>query len=147
MGLVWTPVVALDAALVAHGQMRARTYITAARTALVVPLLWTALPFGPAAVFAGMAVRETAILAVYLATLAHHHQYLATQTVQRLLRIAAVASAMALSVLLWLRLLGPWFGPRLLVASAVVTGAAIYAAGLALSGLARVIRPTHLLDD
>ncbi len=144
MGLVWTPVFALDAALIARGQMRARTYIMAAQTALLAPLLWMALPGGAAAVLAGMAVRDTAILAMYFATLARYRQPLSAETVRSLLRIVAIAIGMAVSVLAWLRLLGPWLEPRLLFASAVVAGTAIYAAGMTLSGLAKVSWPARV---
>jgi PST family polysaccharide transporter len=147
MGLVWTPVLALDAALIARGQMRARTYITAAQTILLAPVLWVALPCGAAAVLAGMAVRDTAILVIYFATFARYRQQVSAETVRRLLRIAAIAIGMTLSVLAWLRLLGPWLEPRLLFVSAVAAGAAIYAAGLALSGLAEVSWPARALND
>jgi hypothetical protein len=96
-----------------------------------------ALPRGAATVLAGMAVRDT-ILAMYFAVLVRYRQHLSAGTVRQLLRIAAIAIGMTLSVLTWLRLLDPWLRPHLLFASSVVAGAAIYAVGLALSGLAKM---------
>jgi O-antigen/teichoic acid export membrane protein len=141
MGLTWPPIFALDAAMVAWGQMRARTYITVLRTALLAPILWAALPYGAGAVLAGMAFRDTIAMGAYFAALGRYRQRPSSHTIGRLARIAGVAVAMALAVVVWLRLLSPWVGPRPLLASAVVVGAAIYAAGLLLLRVTKIPRP------
>lgn len=79
LGLVWSPIFALDAAMICQGTDAHAHLHHSLRMALLAPMLWAGLRCGPAVVLAGMAVRETGAIDANFAALGDYRQRLSSE--------------------------------------------------------------------
>ncbi|MDB5406175.1 MAG: putative polysaccharide biosynthesis protein [Rhodospirillales bacterium] len=128
IGVAWTVLTCLDAAVFARGEMAWRTSLTLGSTIALALALCVVVPFGLAGVVATIALREAAACVTYLILLERNGYRIGAAILRRVAPFGAAAALMALVVLSWCRMLGTTLGLPSLLASAVAVGAVSYAA-------------------
>jgi O-antigen/teichoic acid export membrane protein/glycosyltransferase involved in cell wall biosynthesis len=127
IGVAWTVLSCLDAAMLARGEMARRTRIALGSTIALVLALGAVLPFGLAAVVAALALREAGECLAYLVLLERAGYGIGGAILRRMAPFAAAAALMAASVVSWRHLFVQTLSPASLLATAVAVGAFTYA--------------------